>query len=103
MKFLVALIALVTITSIQAFECSKNEAQFIGSVKESWISYDDHGVKECAVKIQFSDYKDSVICPIGYDVAAEAEILDLNCSLNLQVGSPVSGYLVEKNGVIVID
>lgn len=103
MKTVVAFIAMITISNVFAYECSKNEAQFIGTVKDYWVSYDDHGIQDCSVTVEFSDYRDSFLCPIGYEVAAQSEILVENCSQKFVKGQPISGYLVEKNGVIVLD
>ena len=101
MKSLIALIALLSVTSLQAFECKQNEAQFMGKVKDYWISYDDHGVKDCSVEIEYTDYKVSQVCPL--DESEAKIVLDLDCKLNLKSGQEVSGYLIGNNGVVVID
>lgn len=77
------------------------EAQFIGKVTEYSKDRLDQNVIECSFKIDFTDYKESGVCPLSYGEASEARFADTSCSL--KNGDEVSGYLIVKDGQVVID
>jgi len=104
MKFALTIAAALIATSASAFTCNYNEAQFIGTVTSVRVYRIDQGVRDCYVKIQFSDFKPSQICPIDEMAAQSTEILDSDCRSSLEAGQTVSGYLIEgKDGQIRID
>ncbi len=104
MKSLIALMALVSLSSsVSAFECKQNEAQFIGTVKDLRVVKIDQGIRNCHYKIAFSDFKPHGFCPLDEGLASSSELIDTDCSMSLKNGDGISGYLVEKNGEIYLD
>ena len=100
MKSLLLTIA-VTLFAHSAFACEKPEAQFKGIVSQVQ-TYDYYeNIDECFYKIKFTEFTGSNVCAIDEVKASTTEFYDSSCSL--KVGTPVSGYLVEVNGVVVID
>ncbi len=77
------------------------EAQFIGKVTEYSKERLDQNVIECSFKINFTDYKESGVCPLSYYEASETRFADTSCSL--KNGDQVSGYLIVKDGQVVIE
>lgn len=77
------------------------EAQFIGTVTEYSKDRLDQNVIECSFKIEFNDYKESGVCPLSYSDAATTRFADTSCSL--KNGDQVSGYLIVKDGQVVIE
>ena len=103
MKSLIVLIDCMTLTSLSAFECKQNEAQFIGSVKDLRVVKIDQGIRDCYYKIDFQDYRVHGLCPLYESTASVSELLDSDCSMGLENGQAISGYLVEKNGEVFLD
>lgn len=103
MKSLSFLVSLVFLTSVQAFECSQNEAQFIGNVTELKVTRIDQGIWDCTYKISFTRFNPSIVCPLDMELAAQEEFQDYNCSRQFTNGDEISGILVEKNGSIFIE
>jgi len=103
MKSMMALLALGLAVSANAFECKQNEAQFIGKVKELRVERIDQGIRDCFYKIDFLDYKLHALCPLHESKAANTELVDYDCSMGLENGSDISGYLVEKDGEVFLD
>lgn len=103
MKSLIAMIALVSLTSVSAYECKQNEAQFIGTVKNLRVERIDQGIRDCFYKIEFSSYQVHGLCPLDEAKASSVELVDYDCSMSLKNGDAISGYLVEKNGNVYID
>lgn len=99
---LVALSALV-MANAHAFDCSQNEAQFIGKVTALREVKIDQGIRDCYFRIQFSRFDQSMVCPLDEGQATNTELLDSDCKMNLQNGQEISGYLIEKNGFIYIE
>lgn len=91
------------LSSAYAFNCSQNEAQFIGKVKDLRIVKIDQGIRDCYFKIEFTRFDQSMICPLDEGKASTTELLDSDCNRGLENGQEISGYLVEKNGYIYID
>ena len=83
-----------------ALACSP-EAQFIGTVTEYKKERVDQNIFDCSYKINFRDYRASGVCPLDYSAAAETTFIDESCSL--KDNDFVSGYLIVKDGQIVID
>lgn len=77
------------------------EAQFIGKVTEYRKIRVDQNVFDCSFKIQFTDFKPSMVCPLDYADADVTNFVDESCSL--KNGDFVSGYLVIKGDQIVIE
>lgn len=98
-----AMVLLGSFSSVSAYTCSQNEAQFIGTVKELRIVKIDQGIRDCYYKIDFSDYRVHGLCPLDESKASTTELLDLDCSMGLENGQHISGYLVEKNGEVFLD
>lgn len=103
MKSIIAIAAFGLLFSANAFECSQNEAQFIGTVKNLRVLKIDQGIRDCFYKIEFSSYQAHGLCPLSEGRAYSAELLDSDCSMSLTEGQEISGYLVEKNGYIYLD
>ncbi len=94
-----ALAFLVSAQSVLA--CSNPEAQFIGKVTEyKKVGIDQYNY-DCSFKIDFTSYQASGVCPLDSVEASQTEFIDTQCSL--KNGDEVSGYLVVKNGQIVIE
>ena len=83
------------------YACEKAEAQFIGIVSQVQTYEHYENIDECFYKIKFTEFAESNVCAIDEVKASTTEFYDSSCSL--KVGTPVSGYLVEVNGVVVID
>ncbi len=77
------------------------EAQFIGKVTEYSKDHLDQNVVECSFKIKFTDYKESIVCPLSFYEAEETRFVDTSCGLKND--DQVSGYLIVKDGQIVIE
>lgn len=103
MKFMLVAITSLFLSSAFAFDCSQNEAQFIGKVIDLRIERVDQGIRDCYFKVQFTRFDSSMVCPLDEGKATSAELLDFDCRMNLENGQEISGYLVEKNGFIYID
>lgn len=101
MKNLVLTLALTLSAANTMAACSNPEAQFVGVVSETKKSEYYQVLEQCFFKIQFTDYKASGVCPLDEATATEAWYEDATC--NLHHGSSVSGYLVVKDGEIVIE
>jgi hypothetical protein len=92
--------------TIWGIECTQNEAQFKGLVSETRIEEYDQGVADCYVRIQFSDYKPSAICPLDEMQALTNEVYITSgyCGGLYKVGDGISGYLVQdQSGRIYLD
>lgn len=87
-------IALSAQTASAAY-CAKPEAQFRGVVSEV------ESTNGCSFKIAFAEYAESEVCGLDISLASSTKYSDPTCSLS--VGTEISGYLVVKNGVVVID
>lgn len=98
-----AMVLLVSSSSVYAYSCTQNEAQFMGTVKELRVVKIDQGIRDCYYKINFLDYRLHGLCPLHESVAANTELLDSDCSMGLENGQDISGYLVEKNGEVFLD
>lgn len=92
--FLTLAVALSAQTASAAF-CPKPEAQFRGVISEV------QSTNECTFKIAFTDYAESEVCPLDVSLASSTKFSDPTCSLT--VGTELSGYLIIKNGAVVID
>lgn len=105
MKHVISMIALaVMTTSAFAFECSNNEAQFMGKVTSRRVNRIDQGVRDCYYKVEYSLFNSSMVCPLDQVSAETNEIFDYDCNLNLEVGQEVSGILLEsKDGQLTIE
>jgi len=103
MKLMSLFLAIIAATSVHAYDCKQNEAQFIGNVTELRIVNLGPGVRDCTFKISFTRFNESQVCPLDYSLATEAEFEDYLCSRKLTNGDEISGYLVEKNGFVRID
>lgn len=86
-----------------AFECTQNEAQFIGKVVEYQKDRVDQNIFDCSYKIEFSQLNVSLVCPLSEAEAFEARFEDTNCEL--KNGDFISGYLVQdlKTSKITIE
>jgi uncharacterized protein YdbL (DUF1318 family) len=91
----------ISLSSLSAMACMNPEAQFTGVISEVQKYEYNHFLDRCFYKIKFIDYKASDVCGLDEAVSAEAEFYDQTCALT--VGTQVSGYLVIKDGVVVID
>jgi hypothetical protein len=102
----VLLTTLLLAASFQAhadlFNCSQNEAQFIGQMTDIQRDVLDQNIVICSYRVQFSDYRASGICPLSESLAAEARFEAASCS-SVAEGKEVSGYLVQKDGAIYIE
>lgn len=103
MKTMITMLALAFIGSVGAFECKQNEAQFIGKVKDLRVERIDQGIRDCFYKIEFSRYDISQICPLDEAKASSVEYVDYDCKLGLENGQEISGYLVEKDGYVIVE
>jgi hypothetical protein len=90
-----------SLSSYSAVACSNPEAQFTGVVTsvEKYETY--HYITECFYKVKFTDFKASSVCPLDEEVAVAAEFSNPTC--DLKEGAQVSGYLVVKNGEVIIN
>lgn len=77
------------------------EAQFIGKVTEYKKVRFDQNMFDCSFKINYTDYRTSMVCPLSESEASTTEFVDASCSL--KDGDAVSGYLVVQDGQIVIE
>lgn len=100
--FFIALSSLV-LSSVHAFDCTQNEAQFIGKVTDLRVVRIDQGIRDCYFKIQFTRFDSSMVCPLDEGTVASTELLDADCRMNLENGQEISGYLIEKNGYLSIE
>ena len=104
MKLASALVLALSISTASAFECTQNEAQFIGEVKEVRVIQIDQGIRDCAYTLKFKLFNPSIICPIDSVTAEQTEIIDFDCRLNAQAGDVLSGILLQgMNGNLVIE
>ncbi len=101
--FISTLVLLAFSSSVFAYSCPQNEAQFIGTVKDLRIVKIDQGLRDCYYQINFSDYRTHGLCPLDESLAASTELLDSDCSMGLENGKEISGYLIEKNGEVFLD
>ncbi len=85
------------------YNCTQNEAQFIGTVKELRVHRIDQGIRDCYFKVEFSSYQAHGLCPLDEGKASSVELLDYDCQMSLTNGDDISGYLVEKNGSVYLD
>lgn len=89
-------IALIVFTFVlsthAALACSNPEAQFQGVVTD---------YNNCSFKIRFTEYKESILCALDIEEAAYTTFNDASCSL--KNNDQVSGYLIVKDGKVVID
>jgi len=93
MKALIISLFSFAAVSTFAFECSQNEAQFIGKVVEYQKDRVDQNIFDCSFKIEFSQLNASQVCPLNEAEAFDARFEDVNCEL--KNGDFVSGYLVQ--------
>jgi hypothetical protein len=103
----VLLTTLLLAASFQAhadhFNCSQNEAQFIGTVKDVIHDYmAGDGIVRCSFEIEFLDFKSSGICPLSELDATQTRYNAPSCD-GLVEGSEISGYLIQKNGDVYIE
>jgi len=105
MKFALAITASLLMTSAQSFACTQFEAQVIGKVTSVRVHRIDQGVRDCYFKAEFKQFNPHGLCPIDQVTAESNEILDYDCRYNLQVGSDVSGYIIESrdNGQLILE
>ncbi len=103
-KTILILTSLVSLSSMASlYNCTQNEAQFIGTVKDLRVHKIDQGIRDCYYKIEFSSYQAHGMCPLDEVKATATELLDYDCMMGLQNGDQISGYLVEKNGTISLE
>lgn len=103
MKAMLITLTSLFLSSAYAFNCTQNEAQFIGTVKDLRVVKIDQGIRDCYFRIEFIRFDQSMVCPLDEGQAANTEILDSDCRMGLENSQEISGYLVEKNGYIYID
>lgn len=99
-KFLGAILVMVSMNAM-ASVCQQNEAQVIGKVTSV---RDIDGYDICVVKMNFSYFRESSVCPIDISTADGANIMINNCNQSqTAVGSTISGILVEDKAGLHID
>lgn len=99
-KFLGAILMVVSINAT-ASVCQQNEAQVIGKVTSV---RDIDGYDICIVKMNFSYFRESSVCPIDQYSATDVSITINNCNQSeTAVGSTISGILVEDRSGLRID
>lgn len=75
-----------------ALACTNPEAQYTGVVTD---------VVNCTFKIKFKTYNPSMTCGLDIEEAVATTFNDVSCSLKEK--DQVAGYLVIKDGLVVID
>ena len=103
MKTILVVFFSLIISKTQATECTQNEAQFIGKVSDTREVRIDQGVRDCFVKIKFTQFSPNILCPLDIFAATSSEIIDFNCDRNLEVDQEVSGILIQKNDILFIE
>ena len=103
MKIIFALLFSVMMNTAFAFNCTQNEAQFIGNVTELKIAKIGQNDWDCSYKISFTRFNPSMVCPLDYNLATTEEFQDYNCSKKFTNGDEISGVLIEKNGNLSIE
>ncbi len=104
MKLSLSISALVLFFSVNAFACPLFEAQFIGKVTSVRVVKIDQGTRDCYLKVQFSMFNPHVFCPIDQISAEQNEILDYDCRTSSEVGSTISGILLEgEEGQLILE
>jgi hypothetical protein len=103
MKTILVVYLSLIISITHAAECTQNEAQFIGKVSDTREARIDQGVRDCFVKIEFSQFNPNILCPLDISTATSSEIVDFNCDKNLEVDQAVSGILIQKNDILFIE
>ncbi len=115
MKKLVLFCLLGLAVNTFAFECVQQEAQFIGNVSSLYIYQDDYAqIGQCHFKLNImrDNYRPSMVpgCALDYN-----EVLNTTFSYDYfripglstcpvrSEGQEISGYLVKKNGKIIIE
>jgi hypothetical protein len=103
MKSLIVVFILILSPLAYSFSCEQNEAQFIGKITSTRIERIDQGVKDCFVKIEFTQFSPNILCPLDISTATSSEIVDFNCDRNFEVDQAVSGILIQKNDILFIE
>ena len=80
--------------------CLQQEAQFIGHVKNFQKEKDEHLVS-CSYEIEYTMFNSSIVCPLFIGDVSELRFADESCQK--QNGEQVSGVLVKKDDVVVIE
>ena len=99
MKNLICIATLIF--AAQAFSCEQYEAEFIGKVKNQVSIARSESITECFYEVEYSLFNASYICPLDIDVVSTNKFQDYNCSL--KNGDQVSGVLVLKNNVLIVE
>ena len=102
MKSSLVILAFAAMSSAHAFVCNQNEAQFIGKVKDL-RTISDIGGRDCFFTIDFSYFQQNTLCPIDYTMATSNEVIDYDCSRNLENAQEISGVLIEKSSTLYIE
>lgn len=83
------------------FACVQQEAQFIGSVVSHKKEAVDQYIVDCSFEIDYSMFNVSRTCPLVIGEVSGLRFSDRDCAL--KNGDQVSGVLVKKDGVVVIE
>jgi hypothetical protein len=97
MKKIVGLFALVLATSITSHACQQFEAQFIGKV----IKIEKVTETTCSVKIDFSSFNSSIVCPLDISEVNGKEIITTECGK--KANDTISGILIDDGQKISIE
>lgn len=109
MKYILSVLLLVLGTSAMAFDCVQTEAQFFGQVSDLFEYSDDYaqtGVCSFRIKFDVNQYRENQVCPLDIQEAQAAtftyDLREQTCPVSFN-GQEISGYLVKKDGVVVIE
>lgn len=107
-RLIVAAMAMISFVSTTAhsWECKQLEAQFFGKITEARTDRIDQGVFDCYLRIEFTDLKPSILCPLDVGPASSGDIYAMGdmCEGNYEAGDEISGYLVQTpDGRLFLD
>lgn len=102
----VAAVGLWVAAAAQAAECVQREAQFFGVVSGTRTDAFDQNMADCYLKIEFTEFKPHILCPLNPNETYDQEIwaLDRACEGFFAVGDGISGYLIkDEAGRLLLD
>ncbi len=97
MKRIVGLLIFVLSISMTSQACQQYEAQFIGKV----IKIEKITATTCAVKIDFSSFNSSIVCPLDISEVNGKDIITTECSK--KANDTISGILIDDGQQISIE
>lgn len=95
-KMMILVLAVAATASVQAQACSQFEAQFIGTVSKI-----EKKGQACTVRIDFSTFDSSIVCPLDISEVEGKDIATTQCDKKLN--DSISGIVINSHGKLSIE